>query len=85
MNIQTKLTQMSALHILLNKSSTEMSSFKETFQVFIDRNANINIQNNFKQTVLHLAVNNSNLMVVLMLINQPGINLDVSIIFIKSK
>ena len=85
MNIQTKLTQMSALHILLNKSSTEMSSFKETFQVFIDRNANINIQNNFKQTVLHFAVNNSNLMVVLMLINQPGINLDVSIIFIKSK
>ena len=85
MNIQTKLTQMSALHILLNKSSTETSSFKETFQVFIDRKANINIQNNFKQTVLHLAVNNSNLMVVLMLINQPGINLDVSIIFIKSK
>jgi ankyrin repeat protein len=62
-----------------------MSSFKETFQVFIERNSNINIQNNFKQTVLHLAVNNSNLMVVLMLINQPGINLDVSILFINSK
>lgn len=85
MNIQAKLTQMSALHMLLNKSSTEMLSFKETFQVFIERNANINIQNNFKQTVLHLAVNNSNLTVVLMLIDQPDINLDVSIIFIKSK
>jgi len=75
---------MSPLHLLFEKGNPELLSFNETFHVFIERNADLNIQNNFKQTLLHLVIANSNPTAVSMLLEQPDIDIDVSQIKIKS-
>ena len=73
---------MTPLHLLIDSFQTDsygdLIKFTETFQIFIERNANLNIQNNFKKSLLHLAIAKPNYTAVSILVNQENIDLDVS-------
>ena len=73
---------MTPLHVFIDNFQTDMFNdliqFTETFQVFIDKNANINQQNEAKQTPLHIAIAKPNYTAVNILTNNPSINLNVN-------
>ena len=73
---------MTPLHLLIDSFQTDsygdLIKFTETFQIFIERNANLNIQNDFKTSLLHLAIAKPNYTAVSILVNQEYIDLDVS-------
>lgn len=55
-----------------------MFKFTETFNVFIEKNANINHQDDLGLTPLHLAIQKRNFEGALLLINSSAINCNVS-------
>ncbi len=73
---------MTPLHVLIDffrtDIFTDLIKFTETFHVFIDKNVNINPQNNENQTLLHLAVAKPNYTAVSILIKNQNINFNVS-------
>jgi len=73
---------MTPLHSLINTFETKhlnnLISFTETMHAFLDRKADINLQNESKSSLLHLAVAKPNYTAVSILANQPNINLMVN-------
>ena len=80
-NITSK-SKMSPLHVLIDNFRTDVFNdlirFTETFHVFIDKNANLNQQNDERQTLLHMAIAKPNFTAVSILTNNSNINLDVT-------
>ncbi len=72
---------MTPLHLLISSFNThkfsELLRLTETIQIFVDRNADLNLLNDTKKSLLHLAVAKPNYTAVSILINQPTINLNV--------